>query len=98
VHLFLIPIERAIRDSQIIFVLWKHTLFAADAKLCDSAKRLIGSRRKSRWDQALRLVGSTLVSNTAMIEARSIGRYAAISTSKSARARTRKLRCGEARG
>jgi hypothetical protein len=46
VHLFLIPIEQAICDSQMIFVLWKHTPFAAGAKLCDTAKKLITSRRK----------------------------------------------------
>jgi len=72
VHLFLIPIEPAIDDSQMIFVLWKHTLFAAGAKLCDTAKKLIGSTTKSRWDRALRLVGSTLVSTAATIQARSI--------------------------
>jgi hypothetical protein len=98
VHLFLIPIERAISDSQMIFVLWKHTLFAAGAKLCDSAKKLIGSGRKSRWDRALRLVGSTLVSTAAMIEARSIGRPRQSAKSKSAPTRTRKFHCGEARG
>jgi hypothetical protein len=33
VHLLLIPIERTISDSQMIFVLWKHTPFAGGAKL-----------------------------------------------------------------
>jgi hypothetical protein len=74
VHLFLITSERAIDDSQMIFVLWKHTLFAAGAKLCDTGKKSVGSERKSRWDRALRLVGSTLVSTAATIEARSIRR------------------------
>jgi len=74
VHLFLIPIEPAIDDSQMIFVLWKHTLFAAGAKLCDTAKKLIGSRRKPWWDRALGLVGSTFVSTAPTIEARSIRR------------------------
>jgi len=97
VHLFLIPIERTIDDSQMIFVQRKHTLFAAGAKLCDTAKKLIGSRRKSWWEGALRLVGSTLISTAATIEARSIPR-AAISTSKSTSTCTRKFRCGEARG
>jgi hypothetical protein len=70
VHLFLIPIEQAISDSQMIFVLWKHTPFAAGAKLCDTAKKLISSRRKSRWDRALRLVGSALFNGAATSEAR----------------------------
>jgi len=74
VHLSLIPIERVTDDSQMIFVQRKHTLFAAGAKLCDTAKKLIGSRRKSWWDGALRLVGSTLISAAATVEARSIRR------------------------
>jgi len=32
----LIPIEQALGDSQMIFVFWKHTPFAAGAKLCHS--------------------------------------------------------------
>jgi hypothetical protein len=66
----LIPIEQAIGDSQMIFVLWEHTPFAAGAKLCDTAKKLISSRRKSRWDRALRLVGSALFNGAATSEAR----------------------------
>jgi hypothetical protein len=82
VHLFLITSERAIDDSQMIFVLWKHTLFAAGAKLCDTGKKSVGSERKSRWDRALRLVPPR----------------AAISASMSASTCTRKFRRGEARG
>jgi hypothetical protein len=61
VHLFLIPIERAIGDSQMIFVLGKHTPFAAGAKRCDTVKTLSTSKRKSWWDRALHVVGSALV-------------------------------------
>jgi len=80
-----------------IFVLWKHTLFAAGAKLCDTAKKLIGSRRKPRWDRALRLVGSTLVSTAATIQARSI-RCVRQSAQAKVHGRARKFRRGEARG
>jgi hypothetical protein len=61
VHLFLIPIERAIGDSQMIFVLRKHTPFAAAAKLCDTAETLITSKRKAWWDRALHVVGNALI-------------------------------------
>jgi hypothetical protein len=40
-HLFLIPLERASGDSQMIFVHAEHTPFAAGAKRCSLAEKFI---------------------------------------------------------
>jgi hypothetical protein len=60
-HLFLIPLERASGDSQMIFVHAKHTPFAAGAKRRDRAKKFIRFQKNREWDAALRRVGSALV-------------------------------------
>jgi hypothetical protein len=59
-HLFLIPLERMSGDSQMIFVLGKHTPFAAGAKRRHRGQKIDLSLKKRWWDAALRRVGSAL--------------------------------------
>jgi hypothetical protein len=60
-HLFLIPLQRASGDSQMIFVHAEHTPFAAGAKHRDRAEKFIRFQKNREWDAALRRVGSALV-------------------------------------
>jgi hypothetical protein len=83
---FLIPIERATGDSQMIFVLGKHTPFAAGAKRCDTAKTLVSSRRKSRWNRAPRVVGSALIGSAFAQSSTRDAASSAISLSNNAQA------------
>jgi hypothetical protein len=53
VHLFLIPLEPANGDSQMIFVLAKHTPFAAGAKRRNRARKIHQISKNLGWDAAL---------------------------------------------
>jgi hypothetical protein len=61
VHLFLIPLEPANGDSQMIFVLAKHTPFAAGAKRRNRARKIHQISKKSRVGRGPSRVGSALV-------------------------------------